>query len=94
MDGDACLALEEFPDVFDIAVKTVDDEGLSDDDVVLGVEKMATGDRDSSAGDLCLTEVGDPKVFDLVGEKTTGDCSDLVGDVGAAVDEAIDREKP
>jgi len=65
LDGDVCLAVEEFPDVFGIAVKTVEDEGLSD-----------------------------PEVFDLVGEKTTGNCSDLVGVVGAAVDEAMDREKP
>jgi len=32
-------------------VKTVDDEGLSDDDIVLVVEEMATGDRDGSAGE-------------------------------------------
>jgi len=63
LDGDVCLAIEEFPDVFGIAVKTVNDEGLSDDDVVLVVEEMATGNRDGSAGEgeICDGVGGDGK---------------------------------
>ena len=44
-------------------MKTVDDERLSDDDVVLVVEEMATGDRDGSAGEgeICDGVGGDCK---------------------------------
>ena len=101
--NELCLTAVGDPEFFDVVEeKTTEDCSGLVEDVGEAVDEAIdiTGNCDGVGWDgkavkekkneLCLTAVGDPEFFDVVGEKTTEDCSGLVEDVGEAVDEAID----